>query len=60
MLAILSAICLPAALIAGICGMNFERIPITRLPYGYFVVMSIMLLVVLGQLWYFYRRGWFK
>ena len=40
--------------------MNFEHIPITRLPHGYFVVLSIMLLVVLGQLWYFYRRGWFK
>jgi len=60
MLAILSAIYLPATLIAGIYGMNFENIPVTRLPYGYFVVMSIMLLVVLGQLWFFHRRGWFK
>jgi magnesium transporter len=60
MLAILSAIYLPATLIAGIYGMNFEHIPITQVPYGYFVVLSIMLLVVLGQLWFFHRHGWFK
>jgi magnesium transporter len=60
MLAILSAIYLPATLIAGIYGMNFEHIPVTQLRYGYFVVLAIMLLVVLGQLWLFYRRGWFK
>jgi magnesium transporter len=59
-LAILSAIYMPATLIAGIYGMNFENIPITEVPYGYFIVMLFMVAVVLGQFWYFYRRGWFK
>jgi magnesium transporter len=60
MLTILSAIYLPATLIAGIYGMNFEHIPITRVPYGYFIVLSIMAALVLGQLGYFHRRGWFR
>jgi magnesium transporter len=59
MLAILSAIYMPATLIAGIYGMNFKDIPIIELRYGYFIVMAIMLTVVLGQLWVFRRRGWF-
>ena len=60
MLAIVSAIYMPATLIAGIYGMNFDNIPITHVPYGYVVVMSIMAAVVVGQLWFFHRRGWFK
>ena len=59
-LAVLSAIYLPPTLVAGIYGMNFEDIPITHIPHGYFIVMSVMAAVVLGQFWYFYRRGWFK
>jgi len=60
MLAILSSIYMPATLIAGLYGMNFEFIPVTTLHYGYFIVMGFMAAVVLGHFWYFYRRGWFK
>ena len=59
-LTILSAIYLPATLIAGIYGMNFNNIPIMSVPFGYFIVMGIMALVVIGQLVLFYKRGWFK
>jgi magnesium transporter len=59
-LAILSAIYLPSTLIAGIFGMNFVNIPITHLKYGYFFVLAIMIGLVVGQLWFFYRRGWFR
>ena len=59
-LTILSAIYLPATLIAGIYGMNFEHIPILGIENGYLIVMLIMATVVLGQLWFFYLRGWFK
>ena len=58
-LAVLSAIYMPPTLIAGIYGMNLERIPMTQLPHGYLIVMSMMAVVVLGQWWYFRRRGWF-
>lgn len=60
MLAILSAIYLPATLIAGIFGMNFTDIPITQVPHGYFYVIVFMAVLVIGQLAFFWRRGWFK
>lgn len=59
-LAVLSAIYLPSTLIAGIFGMNFDNIPITKVPYGYFIVLAVMLGLVVGQICLFYRRGWFK
>jgi magnesium transporter len=58
-LAVMSAIYLPATLIAGIYGMNFESIPMTQLQHGYLIVFTGMVAVVVGQLVYFYRRGWF-
>ena len=59
-LAVLSAIYLPSTLIAGIYGMNFDNIPITKVPHGYFIVLALMIGLVAGQVWFFYRRGWLK
>ena len=59
-LAVLSAIYLPSTLIAGIYGMNFDNIPITQLPYGYVIVLALMIGLVVGQIWFFYRRGYFR
>ena len=59
-LAVLSAIYLPSTLIAGIYGMNFDNIPITKVPYGYFIVLALMIGLVGGQVWFFYRKGWLK
>ncbi len=59
-LAVLSMIYLPATLIAGIYGMNFTDIPIQQTPYGYLLVMILMLVVVVGQMLFFWKRGWFK
>ena len=60
MLAILSAIYLPSTLIAGIFGMNFEDIPITKVADGYWIVLLAMISLVVGQLVFFWWRGWFK
>jgi magnesium transporter len=60
LLTVLSTIYLPSTLIAGIYGMNFPDIPATEITYGYFVVLAIMILLVVGQLGFFYWRGWFK
>lgn len=60
MLTVLSAVYLPATLIAGIYGMNFENIPILDWRYGYGAVVAIMATIVAGQLVYFTRRGWFR
>ena len=59
-LAVLSAIYLPSTLIAGIYGMNFDDIPITRIAGGYWIVLSLMIALVVGQMAFFWLRGWFK
>ena len=59
-LAVLSAIYLPSTLIAGIYGMNFEDIPITKVTGGYWIVLSLMIVLVVGQMVFFWLRGWFK
>lgn len=57
-LAVLSAIMLPLTLIAGIYGMNFDNMPELKTRNGYFLVLAVMLLVALGLLYYFWRKGW--
>jgi len=59
LLTIISAIFLPLTLVAGIYGMNFERMPELSWSFGYPLVLGIMVLIGAGMLWLFYRRGWF-
>ncbi|HEX7196825.1 MAG TPA: magnesium/cobalt transporter CorA [Candidatus Limnocylindria bacterium] len=46
-------------LIAGIYGMNFERMPELALPYGYPLALGVMVLAVIVGVTFFRRRGWF-
>jgi magnesium transporter len=57
-LTILSAICMPLTLIAGIYGMNFARMPELGASWGYPATLAAMFLIAVGQLWFFYKRGW--
>jgi magnesium transporter len=57
-LTIFSAIMLPLTFIAGVYGMNFEHMPELATRYGYFVVWIIMIVVALGMLGLFWKRGW--
>lgn len=57
-LAIFSAVVLPLSLIAGIYGMNFENMPELHSRNGYFITLTVMFLVALGLLFYFWRKGW--
>lgn len=59
-LTVLSAVYLPSTLIAGIYGMNFQYIPILGMRFGYALALTIMIGLVIGQLWFFQRRGWFR
>jgi magnesium transporter len=59
-LAVLSAIYLPSTLIASIYGMNFDDIPITKVAGGYWIVLSLMIVLVVGQMVFVWLRGWFK
>lgn len=57
-LTIISAIFLPLTLIAGIYGMNFERMPELRYPFAYPLTIGGMLVLAVGMLVWFKRRGW--
>ena len=68
-LTIISTIFIPLSFVVGLYGMNFQReapdgrinhlnMPELYQPWGYPVVVGVMLLVVTGQLYYFYRKGW--
>ncbi|MFN3530714.1 MAG: magnesium/cobalt transporter CorA [Bacteroidia bacterium] len=70
-LTMISAIFIPLSFVAGIYGMNFVsesadgksmswNMPELYQPYGYVVVLGMMLLIALLQLMLFWRKGWFK
>ncbi len=71
-LTIVSAIFIPLTFIAGIYGMNFavqdpisgkilkNNMPELYTNNGYVYVWGVMILIALGQIWYFARKGWFK
>lgn len=58
-LTIVSTIFLPLTLIAGIFGMNFEYIPVSTLPLGFYILCGLMTLLGLFMLVYFRWRKWF-
>ncbi len=60
LLTMISAVFLPLTLIAGIYGMNFKDMPELGSTYGYPGVLGLMVIVAVGLLWLFHRRGWFR
>jgi len=61
-LTIISAIFLPLSLIAGIYGTSFKSgfIPGTDNPYGFYIMIAIMVVVALTLTLVFKRRGWLR
>ena len=59
-LTVISTIFIPLTFIAGIYGMNFERMPELALSYGYPAVWVVMLLTAGSMLIYFKRKGWIR
>lgn len=57
-LTIVSAIFIPLTFIAGIYGMNFENMPELKTQTGYFWVLFSMVVIAVGEIIYFRRRGW--
>ena len=59
-LTIISAIFLPLTLIAGIYGTNFKpgQIPEVTNPYGFYIMIAIMVTVASSLALIFKRRGW--
>lgn len=71
-LTIISAIFIPLTFIAGVYGMNFayqnpktgeilkNNMPELYSPNGYIYILIFMLLIAVGQIWYFAKKGWFR
>jgi len=57
-LTVIATIFIPLTFIAGVYGMNFERMPELQWPFGYAAVLGVMLLVSLGMVAYFRKRHW--
>lgn len=58
-LTIVSVFFMPLTFIVGIYGMNFDVMPELRNPYGYYIVLAVMLILVIGMVVYFKRKKWF-
>jgi magnesium transporter len=65
-LTVIATIFLPLSFIASVYGMNFNtaiskwNMPELNWRYGYFCVLGFMLLVTVGMLWWFKRKGWLR
>lgn len=59
LLTIVSAITLPLGLLAGLLGMNVGGVPGTKIPYGFIIVIVLMVVIMLVEYLYFRRKGWF-
>lgn len=53
-----SAIFLPLNLVAGIYGMNFEYLPFSDQPFGFFATIIFMYIIAMGMFFYFKYRKW--
>lgn len=58
-LTIFSTILLPLTFVASFYGMNFTKLPGLETTSGLVSVTVLMVMMVLGTMWYFKSRGWF-
>lgn len=57
-LTMISTIFIPLTFIAGIYGMNFQYMPETEWKWGYFVILSVMVILGILMIIYFRRKKW--
>lgn len=58
-MAIVTCLLAPATVIGGVFGMNFQIIPYTHYPWGFYFAVGLMILIPIWMLTVFKRRGWF-
>ena len=58
-MAIVTCLLAPATVIGGIFGMNFDRLPYIHDQNGFFIAVTLMLLIPVWMIYVFKRRGWF-
>ena len=57
-LTIIGSIFIPLTFIAGIYGMNFDNMPELHAENGYFIAMTVMILLGLAMFGWFIHKGW--
>jgi len=57
-LTIMASIFIPLTFMAGIYGMNFEHMPELHSSWGYPILLAAMLMIAVGMLIFFRRKGW--
>lgn len=57
-LTIITTIFVPLTFIVGVYGMNFDNMPELKWKNGYFMVMGMMLVIVMGMMLFFRRKRW--
>ncbi|SNR95775.1 magnesium transporter [Methylobacillus rhizosphaerae] len=57
-LTVVTMLFMPATLISGIFGMNFEHMPLLKDYWGFWIALAFMLLVAGGMGLHFWRRQW--
>ncbi|MCB9189905.1 MAG: magnesium/cobalt transporter CorA [Flavobacteriales bacterium] len=58
-LTIIAALFIPLTFIVGVYGMNFENMPELKSTYGYYIVWGVMIIITIGLILYFRKKGWF-
>jgi len=58
-MAVVTCLMAPATVIGGIFGMNFDRIPYLHNKYGFFIAVTLMLVIPIWMVSVFRKRGWF-
>lgn len=59
-LTIFSVIVFPLTLLAAIFGMNAKNMPFVDHPYGFWMIIGIMLLGSFGMMLFFKKKGWLQ
>ncbi|HET6303310.1 MAG TPA: magnesium/cobalt transporter CorA [Myxococcota bacterium] len=59
-LTVVATIFIPLTFLVGVYGMNFDYMPELRERWGYAAVWAVMLVVALGLVYWFHRRGWLE
>lgn len=55
--AVVAVLAVPTTL-GAVYGMNFDNMPELHTQHGYFVVLAIMVLGMVGCVWFFHRKHW--
>ncbi len=57
-LTVVTMLFMPATLISGIFGMNFDKMPLLKDEFGFWIALGIMGLIAIGMGLHFFRKQW--